>query len=152
MKPMSGRESHSSGGFGCHSPQPHLRHLARVLAPSFELLSSSHALIKIIRIKIMDDHPPSGDYGDRVGVTDPRDTLIQIVLSLTLGIGGFVAFCVCIPCFGGVRRHSTHAATDSTTTMDHAVLRAKEANWRNLAAAGASKYSARMGAGVVERH
>lgn len=45
----------------------------------------------------MDHHRPSGDYGDRLGTTDPRDTLIQIVLSLVLGIGGFAVFCVRIP-------------------------------------------------------
>lgn len=41
-----------------------------------------------------DSRPPSGDYGDRLGVSDPRNFLIQIVLSVALGLGAFIAFCV----------------------------------------------------------
>ncbi|KAL9528524.1 Vacuolar transmembrane transporter [Sphaerulina musiva] len=40
------------------------------------------------------DHDP---WGDLVGATNPRDTTIQIVLSLLLGIGAFLAFCFLRP-------------------------------------------------------
>jgi len=38
-----------------------------------------------------------GDYGDHMGTEKPRDTYIQIVLSVTLGIGAFLTFCVLRP-------------------------------------------------------
>ena len=37
----------------------------------------------------------SGDYEGQLGVNDQRDTNIQIGLSLVLGVGAFLAFCVC---------------------------------------------------------
>ena len=39
------------------------------------------------------DEPPE-DYKDLLGINDPRDTLIQIVFSIVLGIGAFLTFCL----------------------------------------------------------
>lgn len=38
----------------------------------------------------------TGGYEDRLGINDQRDTSIQIALSLILGVGAFLAFCVCL--------------------------------------------------------
>ncbi|KAI9728957.1 MAG: hypothetical protein M1828_000042 [Chrysothrix sp. TS-e1954] len=42
------------------------------------------------------DEPPE-DYRDLLGGNDPRDTIIQIVLSVLLGLGAFLTFCVLRP-------------------------------------------------------
>jgi hypothetical protein len=34
------------------------------------------------------------DYGDYLGLPNPRDTRIQIYLSVALGLGAFATFCV----------------------------------------------------------
>ena len=39
---------------------------------------------------------PAG-WGDLVGTKDPRDTYIQIILSVVLGAGAFLAFCILRP-------------------------------------------------------
>jgi len=36
---------------------------------------------------------PDG-YEDRIGLTEQRDTGIQLVLSIILGVSAFIAFCV----------------------------------------------------------
>lgn len=42
--------------------------------------------------------PGSGDgYEDRIGLTDQRDTSIQLVLSVILGVSAFIGFCVSVP-------------------------------------------------------
>jgi hypothetical protein len=47
-----------------------------------------------------DDKPPS--LGDLLGTTHPRDTTIQILFSLTLGVGAFLSFCILRPRWGGL--------------------------------------------------
>lgn len=42
----------------------------------------------------MDRPDGSGGYEDRIGLTDQRDTSIQLVLSIILGVSAFIAFCV----------------------------------------------------------
>ena len=42
------------------------------------------------------------DFSDLVGVKNPRDTVIQISISIALGIGAFLAFCVCF-CTDSIR-------------------------------------------------
>ena len=44
--------------------------------------------------RTMDDPRGSGDYEKNLGIDSPRDTIIQIVFSLILGLGAFIAFCV----------------------------------------------------------
>lgn len=43
----------------------------------------------------MSEGGDNGGYEDRLGINDQRDTSIQIGLSLILGVGAFLAFCVC---------------------------------------------------------
>lgn len=45
----------------------------------------------------MDYLHTSEGYGDHVGTNTPRDTIIQIVFSVALGIGAFLTFCVSTP-------------------------------------------------------
>lgn len=40
---------------------------------------------------------PSDGYEHRIGLTDQRDTSIQLVLSVLLGVSAFIGFCVSIP-------------------------------------------------------
>lgn len=42
----------------------------------------------------MDPYRPNDDYGDHVGINKTRETTIQIILSLALGVGAFLTFCV----------------------------------------------------------
>ncbi|KAK5693479.1 hypothetical protein LTR97_010048 [Elasticomyces elasticus] len=51
-----------------------------------------------------DDGDPDGDggIGRLTGTTSPRDTTIQIILSLSLGIGAFLTFCVLRPRWPGL--------------------------------------------------
>lgn len=37
---------------------------------------------------------PPGDYKDLLGVNHPKDTYIQIALSIILGVAAFFTFCV----------------------------------------------------------
>lgn len=43
---------------------------------------------------IMDRFHTFDDYGDIVGVNEEKDTVVQIVLSVAVGLGAFLAFCV----------------------------------------------------------
>lgn len=42
------------------------------------------------------------NLGDLLGTSHPRDTTIQILFSITLGVGAFLAFCVLRPRWGGL--------------------------------------------------
>lgn len=42
----------------------------------------------------MDMLGKSPNYEDTIGVKDQKDTSVQIVLSLVLGLGAFLGFCV----------------------------------------------------------
>ncbi|EME80277.1 uncharacterized protein MYCFIDRAFT_30854 [Pseudocercospora fijiensis CIRAD86] len=49
-----------------------------------------------------DDDDGQPDYGKLVGSSDPRDTTIQIAISVTLGVTAFLAFCVLRPRWAGL--------------------------------------------------
>jgi hypothetical protein len=42
------------------------------------------------------------NLGDLLGTSHPRDTTIQILFSITLGVGAFLAFCILRPRWGGL--------------------------------------------------
>ena len=42
----------------------------------------------------MDDYRSHDNYGERLGIDKQRDTTIQIILSLALGVFAFLTFCV----------------------------------------------------------
>jgi hypothetical protein len=56
-----------------------------------------------------DTGEPGGgnNYEDRLGINDQRDTTLQIILSLVLGISAFLAFCVRSPYCANQEAHLT---------------------------------------------
>lgn len=60
-----------------------------------------------------DERPPK--LGDLFGTTNPRDTTIQIVFSITLGIGAFLTFCVLRPRWNGLYAARKKNQDGSTT-------------------------------------
>ncbi|KAI6841867.1 DUF221-domain-containing protein [Hortaea werneckii] len=50
----------------------------------------------------VDDDDDDNDFRKYYGASNPRDTTIQIVISLALGIGAFLAFCVLRPRWPGL--------------------------------------------------
>jgi len=68
----------------------------------------------------------SGDYEGQLGVNDQRDTNIQIGLSLVLGVGAFLAFCVCYTC-DTQRFPSPNRVIGSSSTLARSLRSPKEA-------------------------
>ncbi|KAI6885699.1 hypothetical protein KC334_g15789 [Hortaea werneckii] len=50
----------------------------------------------------VDDDDDDNDFRKYYGASNPRDTTIQIVISLALGVGAFLAFCVLRPRWPGL--------------------------------------------------
>ncbi|KAI7211331.1 DUF221-domain-containing protein, partial [Hortaea werneckii] len=50
----------------------------------------------------LDDDDDDNDFRKYYGASNPRDTTIQIVISLALGVGAFLAFCVLRPRWPGL--------------------------------------------------
>ena len=42
------------------------------------------------------DNGSEPDLGDLMNTKNPRNTLIQLGLSIAIGFGAFIAFCVCL--------------------------------------------------------
>lgn len=60
-----------------------------------------------------DDHQPN--YGDINGATDPRGTVLQIILSITLGVSAFLAFCVLRPRWSALYAARKRQKNEATT-------------------------------------
>ncbi len=77
----------------------------------------------------------TGGYEDRIGINDPRDTLIQIVLSGVLGLGAFLAFCVS-HCLHYLGLGEAYGHIDIATKMAWAVCGSEAPKGRGLFPAG----------------
>ncbi|KAF7188304.1 Calcium permeable stress-gated cation channel 1 [Pseudocercospora fuligena] len=62
-----------------------------------------------------DDDHRQPNYGDLVGSSDPRDTTIQIAISVTLGVTAFLAFCVLRPRWAGLYAARKRQKGEATT-------------------------------------